>query len=68
MVFCLAVETAFGLSSGCGLVLERNGSIVEAHYDLIKYLAAEKETLMVLAPDQCWTDAAAEVSNLTDMC
>jgi hypothetical protein len=63
-VFCFAVETYSGLSSSDGLVLGRNGSVVEAHYGLIKCLAAEKETLMVLAPGQCWTGAVAEVSKL----
>jgi lipopolysaccharide biosynthesis protein len=61
---CVAVESYFGLTSDSMLVIERNGSVVESNYDMIKYLAAEKETLMVLSSGECWTSHVSEVWKL----
>ena len=58
-LFNFVVKSKFALEDGISLVLERDGSLVDTEFEMIKHISACKETLMVLTNGSCWENSAA---------
>jgi hypothetical protein len=54
----IVFKSKFSIDANVTLVLERDGSVVDAEFEIIQLLAASKETIMILTEGQQWSSTA----------